>query len=200
MNYDFPEYKEETFLIRDSIPLLIGVNRPEKIISNYDILSSEFANDTLTSKQHYIDLDNDGLIDTITYKKYGRWGRMHWSIDFGNGIKYKATEAVKRIGILSTKTNGVRDIVIDINTTKKFTIYIIIFIFFFFFVFIQCTYYSVHAKKQRTKKRKNPKNQKNTKRLIIKQINYHSVKSKTKQAKMQCAKRFAMASTDRRTS
>ena len=43
-NYDFPEYKKETFIIRNNAPTIIDIVQPQKIKSKYEILSTEFKN------------------------------------------------------------------------------------------------------------------------------------------------------------
>lgn len=41
---------------------------------------------------------------------------MFWSVEFANGKKFKSDLGCKRIGVLATKTNGVRNLVCDQDT------------------------------------------------------------------------------------
>lgn len=40
---------------------------------------------------------------------------MFWSVKFANGKSYETSEGIKRIGVLSSKTNGVHDLVLDFD-------------------------------------------------------------------------------------
>lgn len=60
------------------------------------------------------DLDNDGYADIISGEYWHRWGRMNLKIKFADGKEYIGG-AVKRIGILPTRTRGVNDIVCDFD-------------------------------------------------------------------------------------
>ena len=63
-----------------------------------------------------VNLDNDKLKDTIYGDYWHRWGSMNWGIGFGDGKAFNEShEGRKRIGVLSSKTNGVNDIVLDFD-------------------------------------------------------------------------------------
>jgi hypothetical protein len=68
-----------------------------------------------THSLHY-DLDGDGKNDTITGKLWERWDRIMWTVEFANGKTFASQDACKRIGVLSSKTNGVNDLVCDQDT------------------------------------------------------------------------------------
>jgi hypothetical protein len=63
-----------------------------------------------------VNLDNDKLKDTIFGEYWDRWGAMMWGIGFGDGKTFDGNgEGRKRVGVLSSKTNGVNDIVLDFD-------------------------------------------------------------------------------------
>jgi hypothetical protein len=59
------------------------------------------------------DLDGDGTADRITGEICERWGRFLWTVRFSSGAEFTSSVGCKRIGVLSTKTNGVHDLVCD---------------------------------------------------------------------------------------
>jgi len=65
------------------------------------------------------DLDGDGKKDTISGKLWQRWGRILWTVQFANGVKFSSNDACKRIGVLPTKTHGVNDLVCDQDTVFR---------------------------------------------------------------------------------
>ncbi len=67
----------------------------------------------------YYDLDNDGKKDKIICKYWDRWDSMFWHIAFANGKEFDAKSDARRIGVLSTKTNGVYDLVHDCGNIFK---------------------------------------------------------------------------------
>ncbi|MBS9768023.1 MAG: hypothetical protein KGV44_10870 [Flavobacteriaceae bacterium] len=83
-----------------------------------EIRSAQFAEKGVDEEKPQslaYDLDNDGKMDSIVCNYWWRWGRMHWKILFGNGKKFSGETigAVKRIGVLETKTKGICDLVLD---------------------------------------------------------------------------------------
>ncbi len=59
------------------------------------------------------DLDNDGKLDRITGSYWPQWGRVMWSLAFGNGKVMQDGTPFQRLGILATKTEGFHDLVVD---------------------------------------------------------------------------------------
>ena len=60
-------------------------------------------------------MNDDGLKDEISGSYWERWGSMNWSIKFAKGKYVPNDGARKRVGVLSSKTNGVHDIVLDLD-------------------------------------------------------------------------------------
>ena len=68
------------------------------------------------------DIDNDYKIDTLSASYWWRWGRLlRWRINFGNGSTYYCEEysSPKRIGIMTSTTNDVHDIVLECDEILK---------------------------------------------------------------------------------
>jgi hypothetical protein len=65
------------------------------------------------------DLDGDAVSDKITGKFWARWGRIIWSVELSKGGSHTADLACKRVGVLSSETNGVRDIVCDFDDVYR---------------------------------------------------------------------------------
>lgn len=74
------------------------------------------SDDPAETHSFQYDLDGDGKKDTITGRLWERWGRILWTVEFANGKKFSSNDACKRIGVLSTKTEGVNDLVCDQDT------------------------------------------------------------------------------------
>jgi hypothetical protein len=69
-----------------------------------------------SGKKIFYDIDGDGAKDYIHGSFWSRWGVIGtWRIVFANGKKYEAKNSAGRVGVLSTKTNGVHDLVIDFD-------------------------------------------------------------------------------------
>ena len=88
---------------------------------NGEIRSSDFKGSYYDIKKLKFDLNNDGKADVINCRYWERWGSIWpgWTVNFSNGIIFKSESAPKRIGIMSTKTNNVNDIVVDCNVILK---------------------------------------------------------------------------------
>ncbi len=59
------------------------------------------------------DLDGDGKMDHITGMYWPQWGRVMWSLAFGNGGVMQDGTPFKRLGVLPSKTDGFHDLVVD---------------------------------------------------------------------------------------
>jgi len=69
-----------------------------------------------SGKKIFYDLDGDGAKDYIHGTYWSRWNLIgKWRIIFANGKKYEEEGSNMRVGILSTKTNGVNDLVLDFD-------------------------------------------------------------------------------------
>lgn len=85
-----------------------------------EIKSSDFhngrENDTISLNY---DLNSDGSIDTISCSYWERWDLMFVEIHWNNGTVQEYHTGFSRIGVLTSKTNGVFDIIADENTIIK---------------------------------------------------------------------------------
>ena len=69
-----------------------------------------------SGKKIFYDLDGDGAKDYIHGTYWSRWNLIgKWRIIFANGKKYEGEGSNMRVGILSSKTNGVHDLVLDFD-------------------------------------------------------------------------------------
>lgn len=116
-NTQRPEEIKERFVVDAGKAVKVEESRRKDLPSLLEMRSEIFSMDK-TDEQHTIeyDLDGDGKKDLITARLWVRWGRMLWTVRFANGKKFEAETACKRIGVLSTKTNGVNDLVCDQDT------------------------------------------------------------------------------------
>ena len=71
------------------------------------------------TKSLIYDLDNDGREDIVWGSYWPRWRLMFLHVKFGNGKSFEGGAGYLRIGILSSKTNGVNDLVVDESTIIK---------------------------------------------------------------------------------
>ena len=112
-----PEEIRERFVVDGGKAVKVEESRRKDLPSLLEMRSEIFSMDK-ADEQHSIeyDLDGDGKKDLITASLWVRWGRLVWTIHFANGKKFEAQTACKRIGVLSTKTNGVNDLVCDQDT------------------------------------------------------------------------------------
>lgn len=62
-----------------------------------------------------VDLNEDGKMDTISASYWMRWGLLGWDVKFAGLDKPALNGTGKRIGVLSSKTMGVHDLVNDLN-------------------------------------------------------------------------------------
>jgi len=62
------------------------------------------------------DLDGDNRLDTVFTEPYHKWNSSICSVNFANGISLNwIAIAVVRVGVLPTKTNGVHDLVVNLD-------------------------------------------------------------------------------------
>ncbi len=62
------------------------------------------------------DLDGDGGVDSLIGTPYDKWSTMICEVRFSNGKIYQFSRiAISRLGILSSKTKNVNDLVVDLD-------------------------------------------------------------------------------------
>lgn len=114
INQDAPVEFTRRFVLKEGKAVMVEERRREDLKSLVEMRSAIF-NPTRENEKHSIryDLDGDGRPDTIEATLWERWGRMFWSVRFGNGREFSSNEACKRIGVLASRTKGVSDLVCD---------------------------------------------------------------------------------------
>jgi hypothetical protein len=112
--------KIETFKLDNYQFELVQVIEEKKLKSITELTSANFENKENETLFLSFDIDGDGKQDKITSRYWFRWGVMKdWKVEFGNGKSYEGSSQPKRIGIYTTKTNGVYDIIVDCEDVLK---------------------------------------------------------------------------------
>ena len=115
MTTDMSE-KTERFILENGKAVLVESKNKMPLKAIIEMKSADLENtDPDIGKKLFFDLDEDGAKDFILGKYWDRWGSMFWSVKFANGKAYETSEGIKRIGVLSSKTNGVHDLVLDFD-------------------------------------------------------------------------------------
>ncbi len=91
----------------------------KELVSLTEMKSDDFDFEKDETKAMFFDLDNDGVNDKIEGRLWHRWGRVLWRIEFSSGKTFENGIGSKRIGVLKSKTNGVHDIVSDLDDILK---------------------------------------------------------------------------------
>jgi len=110
----------ERFVLRNGKAISIERKKKVPMRAIVELLPSDCTDEgDLTpnsGKKIFYDLDGDGAKDYIHGSYWSRWNAIgSWRIIFANGKKYEGESSERRVGVLSTKTNGVNDIVCDYN-------------------------------------------------------------------------------------
>lgn len=106
----------ERYILKNGKAVRVESQKKVPMKAIIEMKSDELQNtDPDKGKKLYYDLDGDGAKDFILGKYWDRWNSMIWSVRFANGKSYETSEGIKRIGVLSSKTNGVHDLVRDFD-------------------------------------------------------------------------------------
>lgn len=117
VNRERPIETTRRFVLEDGKAVKVEEHQRKDMKAIVEMRSEIFkGEDPQETHTFQYDLDGDGKKDTITGKLWERWGRILWSVDFANGKSFSSNDACKRIGVLSTKTNDVNDLVCDQDT------------------------------------------------------------------------------------
>lgn len=113
-NEDEPEEETISGILRND-ELIIDVIKTEKLISIKEVLVSDFNSDDPAEKiiLEY-DLDGDNINEKIICSKWARWGAVLAEIKKGDKVILDNFSG-KRIGILKSITNGMHDLVEDLD-------------------------------------------------------------------------------------
>lgn len=113
---------KERFVVEEGELKSVEVLKPKEIdalqecrVETYDTLPRNEAMGMT------FDLDSDGKVDTITGKYWPQWSRVMWSVKFGNGQQMEGGPPFKRLGILSSKTEGHFELVVDRDRVLEWT-------------------------------------------------------------------------------
>ncbi len=120
VNTERPVEYTRRFILRDGKGVKVEESLRKSMAALVEMRSEIFHK---ADEEHSIrfDLDGDGKPDVISGALWERWGRILWSVRFANGKEFKSDTACKRIGVLSTKTGGVNDLVCDQDTVLRWT-------------------------------------------------------------------------------
>ena len=112
--------KIEIFTIKDYNFEIINTINDSYLNSISEVRFKDFVlNNYPDSLTLAYDVNGDGKNDIFIFEAWNRWERMFWKIKLSNGIIYNSEEHYKRIGILTSKTNGFCDLVADCGDTLK---------------------------------------------------------------------------------
>lgn len=116
-NNERPVEYTRRFVLQDGKGIKVEEHRRPDMKAIVEMRSEIFKTDDPGETHSFqYDLDGDGKKDTISGRLWARWGRILWTVDFANGKTFSSDDACKRIGVLSTKTNGANDLVCDQDT------------------------------------------------------------------------------------
>lgn len=121
--YNTDDYEEvtERFILRNDSMILVEQNSPTEIEALVELRSSAFDFESTDEVQEiHFDLDEDGLEDVISCRLWHRWGRLLATIEMADGeqLVYDGL-ASKRLGVLASMTNGIHDLVGDLDQVFK---------------------------------------------------------------------------------
>ena len=105
---------KERYILKDGKALPVESMKKNELVVLKEIRASEFSYDNPDEiKYLYFDLDGDNVNDKITCTFWVRWGEILISeIEFSSGTTMGAiSSGCKRVGVLETKTDNVRDLV-----------------------------------------------------------------------------------------
>ncbi|MGC4119612.1 MAG: hypothetical protein QM765_34575 [Myxococcales bacterium] len=119
-NQDRPHEVTQRFALRAGEAVLLSSVERKELPALGDLRSEVFDFEQPDSPRSIeFDLDEDGRPDVISGTLWQRWGRIVWDVRFADGKAFRADTACKRVGVLASKTKGVRDLVCDFDSTYR---------------------------------------------------------------------------------
>jgi len=117
---DFSEIFERLTLVKGKAKLIERFVTPE-VEALKEMRAKDFdINELSEVRKLTFDLNTDGQLDTISGQLQQRWGRIQWEVVFSDGKTFEHYGGgCKRIGILGSKSNGVHNLVCDLNQVFK---------------------------------------------------------------------------------
>ena len=107
---------DEQFSFNEGKLSLISVRKKVKIPAVFEVSNDIFNGNENIEIIKYFDLDNDGINEKFEFRYWLRWGSIICKdVELSKTRKRFKLSTCKRFGILDSETNGVRDIVIDLD-------------------------------------------------------------------------------------
>ena len=121
MNTDDATEIRERYVLESGVAKKVEVSNKSEVAAVKEIRSSVFegAGPNATKELTY-DLDSDGKDERVVCRFWERWGSLMYTIlDDDGKVLAEDLPSAKRFGVLSTKTKGMQDIVIDFDDVYK---------------------------------------------------------------------------------
>lgn len=119
MNTSRPIRRTTRYILNQNKAEQVSSEEAKEIPAVAEIRSEQFQSET-DKPAFSFDLDGDGKTDKFVTSLWARWGRMYWGVEFASGKQVSETTVnCKRLGVLASKTNGINDLVCDIDQVLK---------------------------------------------------------------------------------
>lgn len=120
MNTDAPKEVFTRYVLDSGHVNQIEAIEKKQLLALMEMKSAEFNYDKNDEvRKIKFDLNGDGIKDQVVGILTHRWGRIMWTLTLSGVGEVKNDIACKRIGILTTKTNNLNDIVCDIDRVLR---------------------------------------------------------------------------------
>lgn len=119
VNQDENYQVKERYVLRQGRAIRVESSKKNEVVAMLEIRNSDFYNgkESETISLDY-NLDENGETDFIECTYWERWDKMLVDVVI-NGVHHSECSGVYRIGILSSETNGVNDLVLDADDIWK---------------------------------------------------------------------------------
>ena len=107
-------------LIDGKLEVLSKNTNDAYLIARMQLTSEEIRG--IGQKTIRFDIDNDQNADELTCSYWDRWGDINCSIQSSSYGKLQLAHSCKRVGILSTKHNGLNELVCNLNEVMRYDI------------------------------------------------------------------------------
>ena len=120
-NQEAPVEIKERYVLDNGEAIRVEYSERKSLISLIEMKSDEFDIENIDEiRTIYFDIDRDGVDDKIEGQLWERWGRIIWKVVFSSGKTFTCSEcSCKRIGIAESSTNGVHDLICDLDDIYK---------------------------------------------------------------------------------
>ena len=107
-----PERKIRHFQMNNGHVILMRTDTVQPIPAVVELSSEHVRKDPDEEMVLEVDLNGDGLKDTITGSYWMRWGIIHYVVEIAGEEVPALRGTTHRVGVLSTRTHGVHDLVV----------------------------------------------------------------------------------------